>query len=121
MKSKEVDAYIAGQKPLQRKILKKIRALFLATLPGCEVKTGWGAIVIDRGKYYLAAMKTRVHVGFSIIGLSRKEVALLEGQGKTMRHIKIHSLEDIHKKKLAQLIRMVKRKARCGKCGARKA
>jgi hypothetical protein len=39
-------------------------------------------------------------------GLSEKEKRLLEGSGRTMRHIKIYSLKDIDDKKVEKLLRM---------------
>ena len=76
----------------------------------------WGVITFGAGKFYLAAMKNRVHVGFAITGLSKDEISLFEGTGKTMRHIKIPKLEDIDQEKLAKLIEMVNRKAICEPC-----
>jgi len=72
--------------------------------------------VFAGGKFYLAAMKNRVHVGFAINGLNKEEIGLFEGSGKTMRHIKIHSLEDIDEKKLVKLIRLVDKKTICKPC-----
>jgi hypothetical protein len=63
--------------------------------------------VFAEGKFYLGAIKNRVHVGFAINGLSKEEIGLFEGSGKTMRHIKIHSLEDINEKKLVKLIKLI--------------
>ena len=44
------------------------------------------------GKYYIAALKDHVNLGFSLKGLSKKEQDLFEGSGKTMKHIKVYSL-----------------------------
>jgi hypothetical protein len=76
----------------------------------------WGAVTFAGGKFYIAAMKNRVHVGFTINGLNKEEISLFEGSGKTMRHIKISSLEDIDEKKLVNLIKMVDKKAICKPC-----
>jgi hypothetical protein len=110
---KEIKKYIEKQKLPQKKILKKLRRLILKTLPGCREKPAWGVVAFAEGKFYIAAIKDRVHVGFAINGLSEKERALFEGSGKTMRHIKIHSLKDIDEKKLVKLIKMVDKKAVC--------
>lgn len=91
----------------------KLREIFVKVLPACDEKIAWGVIVFGKSKFYLAAMKNRVHVGFSIVGLSSDEVKLFEGSGKTMRHIKIHSLDDIDEKRLVELIRLVDEKASC--------
>ena len=81
-----------------------------------EEKMGWGVITFSAGKFYIAAMKSRVHVGFSITGLNNDEVSLFKGSGKTMRHIKIPALEDIDEKILVKLIEMVDKKAICRPC-----
>ncbi len=73
----------------------------------------WGAITFSSGKFYIAAMKNCVHVGFAIAGLNSDEIALFEGNGKTMRHIKIPTINSIDKAHLAKLIRMVDQKAIC--------
>ena len=76
----------------------------------------WGVITYAEGKFYLAAMKNRVHVGFAITGLNKDEIDLFEGTGKTMRHIKIPILENIDQEKLVNLIEMVNKKAICKPC-----
>jgi len=114
--SKHVDEYIEKQKSPQKEILQKVRKIFLKTLPRCEEKSAWGVIAFEGGKFYIAAMKNRVHVGFAINGLSKEEIGLFEGSGKTMRHIKIHSLEDIDEKKLVRLINLVTKKTTCKPC-----
>ena len=113
---KQVDEYIEKQKSPQKEILQKVRKIFLKTLPNCEEKKAWGVVAFAGGKFYIAAMKNRVHVGFAINGLSKEEIGLFEGSGKTMRHIKIHSLEEINEEKLVKLIRMVDQKAICKSC-----
>jgi len=104
------------QKSPQKEIIQKVRKIFKKTLPNCEEKMRWGVITFGVGKFYLAAMKNRVHVGFAIPGLNKDEVGLFEGTGKTMRHIKISKLEDIDQEKLAKLIEIVNKKAICESC-----
>lgn len=113
---KQVNAYIEKQKSPQKEILKKVRKIFLETLPNCEEKMAWGVLAYTAGKFYLAAMKNRVHVGFAITGLSKDEISLFEGSGKTMRHIKIPTFESIDKNMLVKLIKMVDEKAICKSC-----
>jgi hypothetical protein len=114
--NKQVDYYIQKQKSPQKEILQKVRKIFQKKLPGCEEKTAWGAVTFAGGKFYISAMKTRVHVGFTINGLTKEEISLFEGTGKTMRHIKIHSLDEIDEKMLVKLIKMVDKKAFCKPC-----
>lgn len=113
---KKIEEYIEKQKSPQREIIKRVRNIFLKTLPNCEEKSAWGVITFAGGKFYLAAMKTRVHVGFAINGLSKEEIGLFEGSGKTMRHIKIPNVEDIDEEKLVKLIKLVDKKSICNQC-----
>ncbi len=107
---KQVEEYIEKQGSPQKEIILKVRDIFLKTLPNCEEKKTWGVVVFGKDKFYIGAIKDRVHVGFAITGLTKEEIKLFEGSGKTMRHIKIHSIDDIDEKKLVELIKMVDKK-----------
>ena len=113
---KQVDDYIEKQKSPQKEILQKVRKIFQKTLPSCEEKMTWGVVTFAGGKFYIAAMKNRVHVGFAITGLNKEQINLFEGSGKTMRHIKIPTLENIDEKMLVKLIKIVDKKAICKSC-----
>jgi hypothetical protein len=113
---KQVVDYIEKQKSPQKEILQKVRKIFKKTLPSCDEKMAWGVVTFAGGKFYIAALKNRVHVGFAINGLNKEEISLFEGSGKTMRHIKISTLENIDEKKLVKLIKMVDKKAICKPC-----
>jgi hypothetical protein len=112
----QVDTYIEKQKSPQKEILKEVRKLFRDTFPNCNEEMRWGVVTFAAGKFYIAAMKNRVHVGFAITGLSDDEIGLFEGNGKTMRHIKIPTLESIDENRLVKLIEMVDKKAICRLC-----
>ena len=112
----QIDDYIEKQKSPQKEILQKVRKIFQKTLPNCEEKMAWGAVTFAGGKFYIAAMKNRVHIGFAITGLNKEEKSMFEGNGKTMRHIKIPALENIDEKTLVNLIKIVDKKAICKSC-----
>jgi hypothetical protein len=109
----QADAYVEKQKSPQKEILQELRKIFQKTLPNCQEKMAWGVVTFASGKFYIAAMKNCVHVGFAVTGLSKDEIGLFEGNGKTMRHIKIPALESIDEKRLVQLIEMVEKKTIC--------
>ena len=113
---KQVNAYLEKQKSPQKEIIQKVRKIFQKTLLNSAEEMRWGVITYAAGKFYVAAMKNRVHVGFAITGLSKDEISLFEGSGKTMRHIKIPTLEDVDEEKLVELIEMVNKKAICNQC-----
>ncbi len=83
---------------------------------GNQITHSLRAVTFAGGKFYIAAMKDRVHVGFAVTGLIREDIALFEGSGKTMRHIKMHSVKDVDEKKLVKLIKIVDKKAICKPC-----
>jgi len=103
---KKVDKYIGKQKSPQKEICKKLRKLILKTLP--KIKEEFKMGVPWYGKYYIVALKDHVNMGFCIDGLSKKELALLEGKGKFMRHLKFFSLKEIDEKKIVKLLKSVK-------------
>ena len=109
----KADAYIEKQKSPQKEILQKVRKIFREILPNCDEKMRWGVIAFSGGKFYIAAMKNGVHVGFAVNGLSDDEIGFFEGSGKTMRHIKIPTVKDIDEKMLKNLIELVEKKAIC--------
>jgi len=106
-----VEQYIKKQKSPQKEILKRLREIILKTIKNQEEKMGWGVACYGEGKFYLVALKERVHMGFAITGLSKEEIKFFEGSGKTARHIKIYSLNDIDEKKIVKLIKLVDKKA----------
>ena len=112
----QVTAYIDKQQSPQKEILQKVRKIFQNTLPNCEEKMMWGVVTYAGGKFYLAAMRQRVHVGFAITGLNKEEVSKFEGSGKTMRHIKIPTVDEIDESALVNLIKLVDQKAICKQC-----
>lgn len=112
----QVNEYLEKQKSPQREILQKIRDIIHKTIPDVEEKMRWGVPTFAGGKFYIVALKNHVNVGFAITGLNRDEVSLFEGTGKTMRHIKVPTLNDIDERKLVNLIEMVNKKAICNQC-----
>ena len=112
----QIEWYIEKQKSPQKEILQETRKIFKDTLPNANEEFKWGVITFSDGKFYIAAMKDRVHVGFAISGLSNDELALFEGNGKTMRHIKISAIDSIDAPRLVKLIRMVDLKSKCESC-----
>ena len=110
---KKVREYINKQKSPQREICKKLRKLILKTLPKAKEEMKWGVPVYGGGKFYIGSLRDHVNLGFAVTGLSDREKALFEGNGKMMRHIKIADTRDIDEKKIATLLKLVDKKATC--------
>lgn len=103
----EVSKYIEKQKSPQREICQKLRGIILAAHPAISEEIKWGVPTYGNGKYYIVALKDHVNLGFSLKDLSKKEQASFEGSGKTMKHIKIRSVEEIDEKRIIELLRLV--------------
>ena len=113
---KKVEKYIEKQSSPQKEILMRLRSILHSTLPDSDEKMRWGVPTFGDGKFYIVALKDHVNLGFAIKGLSKEDIKLFERTGKTMKHIKIHSLEDIDENKLVELIELVDKKAICKQC-----
>jgi len=113
---KKILEYINKQKSPQKEILKEARKIILETLPGCNEEARWGVIAFAGGKFYIAALRDSVNVGFAIGGLEKNEVGMFSGGGKTMRHIKIREKKEIDREKLVKLLKFVNKKAKCRPC-----
>ena len=105
------DDHIIKQKSPQKEICQKLREIILKTYPEIEEKI-WVGVPWYEGRYYIVALKDHVNLGFAIRGLSEKELGLFEGKGKTMRHIKLYSLDDIDETQIVKLLKVAE-KALC--------
>ena len=112
----KIDEYINKQKDPQKEVCNHLRSLLRKTIPGIKEEMKWGVPVFADGKFYIGSFKNSVNLGFSIDGLNDREIALFKGIGKTMRHIKIKSLQDIDEKTLVKLIKLVNEKSLCEPC-----
>jgi len=113
MRDDKVEQYFKKQKSPQKEICQKLRQIIFETFPHVKEEMKWGAAVYDGGRYYIGVVRYGVNFGFAISGLSEEEIKQFEGNGKTMRHIKIEAVENIDKEKLVRLMKTVKEKATC--------
>jgi hypothetical protein len=110
MKDPKVDEYIKKQKSPQKELCRALRAIIFKTFPEIKEEMKWGVPSYAEGKYYFVALKTHVNLGFAIKGLSKEEIDLFQGSGKTMRTIEIQSAEAIDLKKIVDLLNLVAEK-----------
>jgi hypothetical protein len=99
----KITDYINRQKTPQKEICLELRRIILKLYPKIKEEMKWGAIVYDGGKYYIAVVTYGVNLGFAVNGLNNEEAKQFEGNGRTMRHIKIKTLTDIDESKLTRL------------------
>lgn len=107
MKDKKVDEYITKQESPQKEICIRLREIIFETFPDIKEEMKWGVPSYANGKYYLLALKTHVNMGFSIKGLTKEQVALFQGSGKTMRILEIKSEEEIDEEQITKCLKMV--------------
>lgn len=106
----KVDKYIKKQKSPQKEICQRLRKIILKTFPDIKEEMKWGVPSYGNGRYYFVALKNNVNLGFSLKGLSEKAIALFQGSGKIMKHIKISSLAEIDEKKIIKLLKLISKK-----------
>lgn len=109
----KVDEYIEKLGFPRKEICIKLREILLKTYPDIIEEMKWGVptYLRDDGgqlepKYYFVALKDKVNLGFSIKGLSKDQIDLLDGTGKEMRHIKIFSTDDLDEERVVKLLEM---------------
>ncbi|MGD9142301.1 MAG: DUF1801 domain-containing protein [Dehalococcoidia bacterium] len=105
--SNAVDDYISKQPSPQKEILRELRALILKTFPDAGEEMKWGVPAFSDGKFYIVALKDHVNLGFSTAGLTKDEIALFDGGGKTTKHIQIASVDEIDEERIANLLELV--------------
>lgn len=103
----DVEKYINKQKSPQKEICKKVRKIVLKAFPKCKEKM-WVGVPWFGDKSYIVGLKDHVNFGVSLKGLSKQEQSLLEGNGKTMRHIKYRTVKDIDAKIIIKLLKRLK-------------
>ena len=108
----EVENYVKKQKSPQKEIIQNLRATILRTLPNVKEELKMGVPWYE-GKFYIVALKDHVNLGFSVQDLSPKEMALFEGKGKLMRHIKFHSTDEAEDVKVVEMLKLVAEKSVC--------
>ena len=102
-----VKQYLSKLRSPQKEICTKLRRIILRTFPKIEEKM-WVGVPWYEGKFYIVGLKDHVNLGMCIKGLSKKELSMLEGGGKTMRHLKFRTVKDIDEKKLRKILKMIK-------------
>ena len=107
----KVETYFEKQVGEKKIMCLRIRNIILNTFPEISEEYRWGAVVYDNGRFYIATVRRGVNLGFAISGLSAEEKRLFEGRGKTLRHLKFESIEEIDEEQIKKLLYLVKKKA----------
>ncbi len=104
----QVETYIEKLPSPQREICMQVRPIIQDTMPQLQesIKNG---VPWYEDLFYIVGLKNHVNVGFAIKNLISEELALFEGRGKLMRHVKIASINDIDEGGLIKRINLIVR------------
>lgn len=105
-KQKRVDQYIEAAPENQKQILYALRNLIFEVVPNVKEDFKWSQPVyaLEKNFAYLKSNKQHVNLGFFSFDKIEDSNGLLEGTGKSMRHIKISSMSDINADVLKKMI-----------------
>ncbi len=104
-----VEEYINKQKSPQKEICHALRKIIQETFPGVKEEMKWGVPAFAEGKYYIVALKDHVNLGFSKEGLTKEDLKLFDGGGKTTMHLEITGA-DLDKDRITKLLKLVNNK-----------
>jgi hypothetical protein len=110
--SNGIDDYIDRQELPQKEICRNLRSLVLRTFPDVKEEMKWGVPAFVNGRFYIVALKDHVNLGFSIEGLTKEELALFDGGGKTTKHIQVDKLDGIDEDRITGLLKLVDGRAK---------
>jgi hypothetical protein len=102
----QVDQYILNAGGVHAEILTRLRALIFRVVPKAVESFKWSRPVYGLGKDFCYLQKNKNYVSLGFMNLTKIEdpEQLLEGTGKTMRHLKFSSPEEIDEAYLSVMI-----------------
>jgi hypothetical protein len=105
-------AYVRYENPELRRVMRGLRSFVRKCAPGTnETVNAWGIPTFERKDPFCFFMVGKNHVTFGFhFGTSLPDPeGLLEGTGKNMRHVKLHTMEDLEQKGLRNLVQAAAR------------
>lgn len=105
--NEKVSDYIKQAPKEQLEILEELRMLIHKSVVETKEEIKWGMPVFKKNKTftYLRFSAKHVTLGFYNIDRIQDPQNILEGDGKTMRHVKIYNKKDIDKKQFAEWLK----------------
>lgn len=102
----EVASYIENSEENNIEILNTLRALIFAKAHNINEQYKWSRPVYatDKDFCYLKTTKKNVTLGFFEFDKIKTNSHLIEGTGKSMRHIKIKNVEEIEEFKVTKML-----------------
>ncbi len=108
----KVQQYFEKTPPPQKTICLKLREIILHAFPDITEELKSGAPVYAGGLFTIRVQQNHVNLGFSIQGLTKKQLALFAGSGKAMRHLKFRALADVDEKNIVKLLKIAGKDAK---------
>jgi hypothetical protein len=107
--NKKVTDYINGASEEQIVILETLRELIHETIIDVSEEVKWNMPVFNNGKdfAYLRFAKNHITLGFYNIDKIQDPENLLEGEGNTLKHIKIKSKAEIQKEVISLWLKQI--------------
>lgn len=107
--NKQVTEYIGNATEEQIVILEALRKLIHVTVDNISEEIKWGFAVFSQTKdfAYLQYAKKHITIGFYNIDKIQDPDNLLEGEGNTLKHIKIKSKDEIDSKIISQWLKEI--------------
>ncbi|WP_109301220.1 DUF1801 domain-containing protein [Aquimarina sp. AU474] len=104
--NQEVTTYIENSEENNKGILHKLRELIFALIPNVKEQFKWNRPVYanDKDFCYLRTTKKAVTLGFFEFDKVKTNSHLIEGTGKSMRHIKIKNVDEIEEFEIKKMI-----------------
>ena len=106
--NQKVTAYISTASSEQKEIFENLRQLIHNNIDNITEEIKWGIPVFIKSKIftYLRVTKKHITIGFYNIDRIKDTAGILEGEGKTMRHIKIKTKDDINQKIIIEWLKL---------------
>jgi hypothetical protein len=106
-KPKKKSPYMRDDNPALQKVVRGLRILVKAAVPGAKITVNsWGIPTFETKEPFCFYMVGKHHVtfGFHYGTLLDDPEELLEGTGKNLRHVKLLTVEDLENKGLKELV-----------------
>jgi len=108
----EVSKYIEKQTSPQKEICQRIREIIFNNFPDIKEEMKWGVPAYADGLFYIVSLKDHVNLGFSNSSLTKEELQLFDGNGKTTAHLQISETKNIDQARINKLLKLVENKNR---------
>lgn len=107
--NKKVSDYFNNATEEQIAVLNELRKLIHDTVDNVSEEIKWNMPVFNNGKdfAYLRFAKKHITLGFYNIDKIKDTDNLLEGDGNTLKHIKIKKADDIKPKVIAEWLKQI--------------